>query len=619
MKEDSMRGQERSRRLRRHTAWSFLVVIALFGAGMAAWVAAPASAATAFADPAFAAQWQAGNTIVPNFWGPLSLAYDGQKEPYVEGKLADGTSGQRLVQYFDKARMELTNPAAGTVTNGLLATELITGKEQVGDTAFLTLQPAAIPVAGDPDNIGPTYASINANATTLLANTPSAAGSPTTRMLSGTGTLGTYTGQYASDPQGAIAAYDTDTQHNVPAAFSAFRTKAGLLTIGFAISEPFWSNVKVAGVQKDVLVQAFQRRVLTYTPTNDDPFKVEFGNIGRHYYTWRYQSPQTQITPTASVTTTPTVVGDTTAPKFTTAPATPYQTPYSFTVTWKTNEAASSEVLYGTSAKYDTINNNLKGVFTYDHYVVIAGLLPSTTYHYRIQSRDVAGNVTTDDQDRTLTLPAVATVPKISAITIAKRSATTFTVTWQTDMASNSRIEYGTVNGLYDRFRPGDGGDPLTVNHTATAISLDPNQVYYFRVVSLLNTPHVDASASDDGPSPFIGNTASTSAATNSLTISDLSATQDKANGPEAFKFTTDRPASIIIVISQSSKLDSGYGFIYGSADDFQGQRDYPYPFTRKLHDIEGINLSAGTWYYRVVTYDELGVGMSDIKTIAVT
>ncbi|MGI8688319.1 MAG: fibronectin type III domain-containing protein [Thermomicrobiales bacterium] len=621
-----MRVQGRSRRLRRHTAWSFLAVMALVGAVMTAWIAAPASAATAFANPAFAAQWQAGEAITPNFWGPLSLAHDGQNEPYAEGKLADGTSGMRLVQYFDKARMELTNPATGTVTNGLLATELITGKLQLGDTSFQTLQPAGVPVAGDPDNIGPTYASISMNAATLLANTPTAAGSPTTRMLGATGTLSTYTGAYASDPQGTIAAYDADTQHNVPAAFSTYRTKAGLLTIGFAISEPFWSNVKVAGTQKDVLVQAFQRRVLTYTPTNPAAFQVEFGNIGQHYYTWRYQSPQTQITPTASVTatpsvtTTPTTVADITAPKFTGAPMTPYQTPYSFTVTWKTNEPASSEVLYGTSSNYETINNTLKGLFTYDHYVVITGLTPSGTYHYRIQSRDAAGNLTTDDQDRTLTLPAVAAVPKISAITIAKRSATTFTVTWQTDVASNSRIEYGLTNGVYDRFRPGDGSDPLTLTHTATAVSLEPGKVYYFRVVSLLNTPRVDASASDDGPTPFIGNTASTSAATSALTISgDLKATQDKAGGSLTFTFSTDRPASIIIVVSQSSKFDSGFGYIYGSADDFEGQRDYPYPFTRNLHDITGITLPAGTWYYRVSAYDELGSGVSDIKSITVT
>jgi hypothetical protein len=39
-----------------------------------------------------------------------------------------------------------------------------------------------------------------------------------------------------------------------------------------------------------VLIQAFERRVLTYTPDNPPGFTVEYGNIGRHYYTWRYQS-----------------------------------------------------------------------------------------------------------------------------------------------------------------------------------------------------------------------------------------------------------------------------------------------------------------------------------------
>ena len=72
-----------------------------------------------------------------------------------------------------------------------------------------------------------------------------------------------------------------------PAAFAAFRDRAGVLTIGFAISEPFWSHARVAGQATDVLVQAFERRVLTYTPTNPDPFKGEFGNIGRHYVVWR--------------------------------------------------------------------------------------------------------------------------------------------------------------------------------------------------------------------------------------------------------------------------------------------------------------------------------------------
>jgi hypothetical protein len=81
---------------------------------------------------------------------------------------------------------------------------------------------------------------------------------------------------------------DATTHHNIPKAFCDFRARVGLSSIGYAIAEPFWSTVNVGGTQKDVLIQAFQRRVLIYTPTNYDPFKVECSNIGQLYYQWRY-------------------------------------------------------------------------------------------------------------------------------------------------------------------------------------------------------------------------------------------------------------------------------------------------------------------------------------------
>ena len=602
----------RSRRLRRQTAWSFLAMVTLLGAMLTAWVAGPASAATSFASPLFQSKWTTDEAVTQNFWGPLQNARDGQPEPYVEG-IYNGAAGQRLVQYFDKGRMELTNPATNTVTSGLLATELITGKLQSGDSTFQTLQPAGVPIAGDPDNIGPTYASISANAAALQSPTASTPGVPTTRLLGPTGTLGIYTGASASDPQANIATFDATTQHNVPAAFLTFRNKVNLLNIGFAISEPFWSNVKVGGVLKDVLVQAFERRVLTYTPTNNDPFKVEFGNIGQHYFSWR-QSPQNQATATPSVTATPIAVADTVAPKLSKV-GTAYQTPYSFTVTWTTSEPASSEVQYGVSANYESINNKLKGVFTVDHSVVIAGLTPGMIYHYRIQSRDYAGNLTVDDQDRFLTLPGAAGVPVNSAIVVSKKTASTFTVTWTTNVASYSRIEYGPANGptagVYDRFRKADGGDALTIAHTATAISLDPNRVYVFRIVSILPIDRADASASDDGPTPFANNSVQALAETMAIKINDITASQAKVGAATTFQFSTDRPASVIIEIGPTNKLNAST-YLYGDAGD------YAYPLTRNLHAINA-PLHAGTYYYRISVFDELGTGTSEIKTITVT
>ncbi len=277
-------------RTRRTRITVVIGVLALVGSMMAVAVAATPPG---FADPAFGAQWEAGEAVTPNFWGGALVAAPlNPQEPY--------GGGTRLVQYFDKGRMELgTN---GSVTNGLLAMELITGKLQLGDSAFDTRPPAAIPMAGDPANTGPTYAQVQANAAQLLVGVPATPNAPVTRLLDGMGKLGS-TAVGGSDPQAITVAYDATTQHNVPAAFATYRDTATVAAIGLAIAEPFWTNVTVGGKATDVLVQAFERRVLTYTPGNADPYKVEMGNIGQHYYQWRYTAPPSTATAPATATT----------------------------------------------------------------------------------------------------------------------------------------------------------------------------------------------------------------------------------------------------------------------------------------------------------------------------
>lgn len=44
-------------------------------------------------------------------------------------------------------------------------------------------------------------------------------------------------------------------------------------------------------IKNDVLIQLFERRVLTHTPSNPDEWRVEMGNTGKHYYIWRYEYP----------------------------------------------------------------------------------------------------------------------------------------------------------------------------------------------------------------------------------------------------------------------------------------------------------------------------------------
>src|SRR5207249_9755046 len=121
--------------------WAVLLALALLPAAFA-----PVRAA-GFADPAFQRVWARADRPVAEqrvarswLWGDAPFA--GGYEAY-----ANAPGGQRLVQYFDKARMEINQPAADPsgpfyVTNGLLVVEMLSGRLQTGDTSFTPYAPA---------------------------------------------------------------------------------------------------------------------------------------------------------------------------------------------------------------------------------------------------------------------------------------------------------------------------------------------------------------------------------------------------------------------------------------------------------------------------------------------
>lgn len=234
-------------------------------------------------------------------WGPEGL-FCAAGEAY-----ADAPGGVRTVQYFDKARMEINNPDGDPdsiwyVTNGLLVVEMITGQVQMGDMTFEPREPAQLNVAGDlDDETGPTYQTFAG----LLDAEPLAVGTTITQTINRAGEVG-------NDP--ALADYGVEavqiapeTGHVVAAPFWEFMNSAGMVSVdgllttdqlfenpyyatGLPVSEAYWTTVRVAGTEKPVLVQAFERRVLTFTPSNPDGWKVELGNVGLHYYFWRYET-----------------------------------------------------------------------------------------------------------------------------------------------------------------------------------------------------------------------------------------------------------------------------------------------------------------------------------------
>jgi hypothetical protein len=71
------------------------------------------------------------------------------------------------------------------------------------------------------------------------------------------------------------------------------------------------------------------------------------------------------------------------------------------TVSWTTDEPATSLVDYGTTATYGSQASGPPGVTS--HAVPLTGLAPETEYHYRVSSTDTCGNGPTQSADGTLT------------------------------------------------------------------------------------------------------------------------------------------------------------------------------------------------------------------------
>ncbi len=183
-------------------------------------------------------------------------------------------------------------------------------------------------------------------------------------------------------------------------------------------------------------------------------------------------------------TPTPTPTPDTTAPTIS-AISSSNISQTGATITWTTNEASDSQVEYGSNANYGlatTLNTSSVNA----HSVGLSGLSANTLYHFRVKSRDSAGNlaVSANGTFTTLTnvvVPSDTTAPAISAISSSNISQTGATITWTTNELADTQVEYGSTTSY---------GSATTLNssaitsHSAVLSGLTANTLYHFRVKS---------------------------------------------------------------------------------------------------------------------------------------
>jgi hypothetical protein len=263
-------------------------------------------------DPAIAGVWSASDGPVADgsvsralVWGdaPLAIAVEHYR---------DSPTGLRTMVYFDKGRLDVLDPSKPTddawyVSGALLVREMLSGEIQFGTHELVQRDPAQIPVVGDPGQTDAlTYATLaplatlrpalTAKAGTLGLSEQDSGSSQTALARVGRTITALLNSKGAVAPQGVanatvqVGAYDGVTGHNVAAPFNDWsnsQAEPGLYLLGHPLTEPYWLDITVNGQPQRVLLQAFERRILTYTPGNLDGFQVESANVGLHYRQWR--------------------------------------------------------------------------------------------------------------------------------------------------------------------------------------------------------------------------------------------------------------------------------------------------------------------------------------------
>ena len=179
--------------------------------------------------------------------------------------------------------------------------------------------------------------------------------------------------------------------------------------------------------------------------------------------------------------------GDKTAPVISSVSASAQGT--SASIIWTTNESSNSTVLYAVSdlnasttvAQAKTVSSLVTA-----HTVNITGLATSTTYYYKVKSKDAVGNEAVSGQYTftTNTADPDIAVPVISSVTVYPH-ATTTVISWNTNENATSKIYYATADlTATSTVISAIENSTLVSAHSIELSGLATSTLYYFRVES---------------------------------------------------------------------------------------------------------------------------------------
>ena len=160
------------------------------------------------------------------------------------------------------------------------------------------------------------------------------------------------------------------------------------------------------------------------------------------------------------------------------------------TLTWITQENADSVVEYGSTQGLGSTQAQFSDS-TMSHSVTLSGLTAGTLYYFQVKSRDAAGNVSPPAfkqgasalADSTFTATPDTIVPAIINVQVVNITQTGATITWTTDEAATSQVEYALNNQFTSSTLTTENTEKVTA-HTVVLSGLSVSTQYFVRAKS---------------------------------------------------------------------------------------------------------------------------------------